>query len=49
MLSQPRFGMVSSLHEKAYEILSCKFQHDTETGMFDLAGELEDELSDVIE
>ena len=37
-----------SLHEKAHEI-NGEFQHDTDKGMFDLAWELEDELSSVVE
>jgi hypothetical protein len=37
-----------SLHEKAHEIINGEFQHDTDKGMFDLAWELEDELSSVV-
>ena len=37
-----------SLREKAHEIINGEFQHDTDKGMFDLAWELEDELSSVV-
>jgi hypothetical protein len=42
-------NLLLSLHGKAHEIISGEFQHDTNMGMFDLAWELEDELSDFIE
>ncbi len=46
----PEFGnLLFSLHGKAHEIISGEFQHDTDMGMFDLAWELEDELSNIIE
>ena len=42
-------NLLLSLHGKTHEIISGEFQHNTNMGMFDLAWELEDELSDVIE
>ena len=42
-------NLLLSLHEKAHEIINGEFQHNTDMGMFDLAWELEDELSGVIE
>jgi hypothetical protein len=42
-------NLLLSLHGKAHEIISGEFQHDTDMGMFDLAWELEDELSNIIE
>lgn len=43
------FAEYDNNFKEKFDTISGEFQHDTDMGMFDLAWELEDELSDVIE